>query len=60
MSNENEPDLSSSRGRRWEEIANEAVSDKRYVIKTAIDIAAKFNAEHPDEPPISWKDLLDV
>lgn len=50
--------LHASRGKDWEEIAEESIADNSYAIERAASQAAKINAAYPNGPQITWRDLI--
>lgn len=52
--------LHSSRGNDWEEVSEEIIDDNLYAIANAATKAAKFNAEHPEAVPLTWRDLISL
>ena len=50
--------LHAARGKDWEEIAEESIEDNAYAIQRAQAQAEKINAEFPNGPQITWRDLI--
>ena len=50
--------MHAARGKDWEEIAEEISADNIYAIDLATKAAKKFNADNPDQPALSWRDLM--
>ena len=49
--------LQARRGRRWEEVASEYVTDYGMIIRLAKEEAAAINAEFEDDP-VSWREII--
>ena len=50
--------LHAARGKDWEEIAEESIADNAFAIQKAQTQAAAINAEFPNGPQITWRDLI--
>jgi lambda family phage portal protein len=50
--------LHAARGKDWEEIAEESIADNAFAIQRAQTQAAAINAEFPNGPQITWRDLI--
>jgi capsid protein len=50
--------LHAARGKDWEEIAEESIADNAFAIQRAQRQAAAVNAEFPNGPQITWRDLI--
>ena len=50
--------LHAARGKDWEEIAEESIADNAFAIQKAQTQAAAINAEFPNGPGITWRDLI--
>ena len=49
-----------SRGMDWETIVEESVEDNAYAIQAASKQADKINAQFPDSPKLTWRDLISL
>jgi lambda family phage portal protein len=50
--------LHAARGKDWEEVSEEIVSDNAFAIDMAAKRAAEFNANNPTSPQLTWRDLI--
>lgn len=50
--------VQANRGRDWFEVVDEIVEDHTYAIRKAKAAAAAINAEFPNDPPLSWREVM--
>lgn len=50
--------MHSARGKDWEEVSEEITEDNIYAINFATEAAKKYNADNPDQPKLTWRDLI--
>lgn len=50
--------MHAARGKDWETIAEEIISDNRYAIERAQKQADEINAAFPNGPMLTWRDLI--
>lgn len=50
--------MHAARGKDWETIADETIEDNRYAIERAQQQADQINAQFPNGPQLSWRDLI--
>jgi hypothetical protein len=50
--------MHAARGKDWETIAEEIISDNRYAIERAQRQADEINAAFPNGPLLTWRDLI--
>ena len=52
--------LFAERGQDWEDIARESVEDNAMAILEAKKKAASINKKHPSDPPVHWRELVNL